>query len=125
MSEPEIWKQEGPLGDGVWVVSVDGGKWVDVQAGCERHTATIPNAKYAQHLRDFARALDRAADALEGAAGHAANGAEHCMWCGKTLAEHDLIRGAAAPAPRMPCGGLKSGFRVRPADAPPVAKEDC
>lgn len=35
---------------------------------------------------------------------------DRCRWCGKTHMEHDTYRRPNAPVPRVPCGGLVSGF---------------
>lgn len=74
MSKPETFEQEGPCGDAAWGVDVGHygpGKALraDVMIGDPdgRSLAYVERAQ-AQHLRDFARALDRAADALEAAA---------------------------------------------------------
>lgn len=54
----------GPLGDGSWEIYLDSGS-VEVMASMAEDFATIPTAQ-AQHLRDFARNLELAADYLEG-----------------------------------------------------------
>lgn len=36
-----------------------------------------------------------------------------CVWCGETLENHEALRNSNEPVPRMPCLGLKSGFRER------------
>jgi hypothetical protein len=71
MSKPEHWKQEGPLGDDAWSIAFGVRGFsetlvADVSIG--RATNAWVAAPAAQHLRDFARALDRAAAALEAAA---------------------------------------------------------
>ena len=70
MSKPESWKQEGPLGDDDWCVNFlpmthEGGPrvFIAIEGG-----DTLCEPLHAQHLRAFARALDRAAAALEAAA---------------------------------------------------------
>lgn len=34
----------------------------------------------------------------------------NCVWCGKTIDEHDDPRPEGSPVPRVPCLMLKSGF---------------
>lgn len=66
MSKPEPFEQVGPLGDGRWSVEFSSLRHVEVMARDAEIPAWVPSHE-AQHLRDFARALDRAADALEAA----------------------------------------------------------
>jgi hypothetical protein len=73
MTKPETWKQEGPLGDARWAIDIGpyGNRSVDVSIyendGRSTGIAWIGAADAPFQLRDFARALDRAAAALEAA----------------------------------------------------------
>lgn len=68
MSKPENWKQEGPLGDAEWSVEFTDRVHGDIPAVIVHGEVSYVRARDAQHLRDFARAMNRAADALEAAA---------------------------------------------------------
>lgn len=54
----------GPLGDGAWAVILDDG-FVDVGAYEPTGDVCTVRRQHAQHLRDFARNLERAAEHLE------------------------------------------------------------
>lgn len=67
---PETWTQDGPLGRERWHVEFHGFEVdVFVTDGSDLTvTGTVGDVNGPGRLRDFARALDRAADALEAAA---------------------------------------------------------
>jgi hypothetical protein len=65
MSKPESWKQEGPLGDGGWSIEVTHRVHGDAPVAIVNSEAAYVRSPSAQHLRDFARALNRTADDLE------------------------------------------------------------
>lgn len=60
-----VTQSSGPLGDGQWSVVLDAG-FVDVLAMDSLEDVCRVRRLSAQHLRDFARNLESAADYLEG-----------------------------------------------------------
>lgn len=59
------WRQKGPIGDTDWFVDVYPGSVVVVIEGEDSEV----KQGHQQHLRDFAKALDRAAASLDAATG--------------------------------------------------------